>query len=369
VPLAEAVAGSSRDAEPLLAHARSDVVLQHVGLADRRIGPAGLRAFAAAWSRVGSRQRVLVEGTITPAPELLIVQTVAVDDLERVVTRQLHVVESQRGKVAVVRAYGPELRERARPDAATWAPSARAGGAAGGAGPPPRLAPELEASRLVAALASGDAAALAARLAPRVIVAWGDHEETFTVADALARLDEELWRPLPRRTVELGVAHRAGARLVWTLRIRGVLQPRRIPVTVHLGVVASVANGGIDRVWLYPGTGELHAQPMGNQGLGSRLTDAERAQLRREFGPPALYCCAHGSGDRDCWRVADADEEACRSANHSALRCRKAVGCEGAACYCCENGIDAACDPTEPDVAPDLPPVPRRTRGGVWSPF
>jgi len=141
-----------------------------------------------------------------------------------------------------------------------------------------------------------------------------------------------------------------------------------MPIVRHIAAV--VPTNADNR--LYFNRREGTSVTMGNIMSSAReLRSSELESESLHWGAPETFCCSHAPHSRECRLVSAQGLSTCNAHNRPALVCRQAYHCRGDDCFCCANGLEAACDMEGAKVTEkDLPPPSRRPPAPtVWSPY
>lgn len=145
---------------------------------------------------------------------------------------------------------------------------------------------------------------------------------------------------------------------------------RGMTVTRHVAALARTEAGRVADARIFENPREGGLTEMGNLW-------AAREQLQSRVDADALvwgawqgFCCEQGDRTRTCRRTSTRALDACREVGRLALVCREAYHCTGAECFCCSNGIDAACSMDHvPQETVEVPKGRRPPEPSIWSPY
>jgi hypothetical protein len=145
---------------------------------------------------------------------------------------------------------------------------------------------------------------------------------------------------------------------------------RGMTLTRHVAALARTEAGRIVDARIFENPREGGLTEMGNLW-------AARDQLQSRVDADALvwgawqgFCCEQGDRTRSCRRTSTRALDACREVGRLALVCREAYHCTGAECFCCSNGIDAACSMDHvPEETIEVPKGRRPPEPSIWSPY
>lgn len=306
-----------REVVDALADASEDVALHHHGGGEAIIGRTAIAALATetAGAFPGLAFAVRARATIDPAIEAVEVE-LRRDDAR---VGLLALVHRERGTIDAIELFGPDPR-----DASTEPSSALA---------PGELALDADPS-------AAD---------PRWIAATVEHLDVPGGAEVIPRLS---------------------ARGPTTALIVLLVRPGGDGLGArHVAAVLAHDGGNVTDVRVYANPREASIVEMNNSWLGRGERARPRDDLPITWGPWQHFCCEQGGLTRACMIVSAEEAERCRGTQRLALECRQAFGCDGPSCFCCSNGIDAACETEAPDEPIDVPDAERPPAPKVWSPY
>ncbi|MEM6995327.1 MAG: hypothetical protein AAF721_32760 [Myxococcota bacterium] len=166
--------------------------------------------------------------------------------------------------------------------------------------------------------------------------------------------------------------HAAGPWVVALSRLAVTLQPHDIPIVLHRALVIGAPGGAVETVQAYLDPLEVGPVGMDFRSLGSGVDLPENETGGKVYGPMRSWCCRQSKTEAvECWMLDPAHEGMCRRAGWREYACRHRQGCVGNNCFCCDNGIDAACEPEpkEPERRGRPPRSKRLPQGTIWSPY